>query len=971
VVTPGGQRGGGRVLARRYHLQRVLGRGAMGAVWEAEDTFLRRTVAVKEVVIPGSLSPDERAVSVERTLREARAIARLGHPNVVTLFDVLDEDARPWVVMELVPSRSLAEVIKEDGPLHPLRVATVGLAILGALEAAHAAGITHRDVKPGNILLGHDGRVKLTDFGIARAVGDDTITGTGLLVGSPSYIAPEIVKGQEAGAPADLWGLGATLYAAVEGRAPFSGGDAMETLSKVVQEPPTPPVRAGSLGPALDAMLEKDPTRRARPVDARRLLLDVLRGGSDEPARPPRPAARPTPVPPPPPAPTGPGLADLLVPVWRDQPEGAPPGPPPAPARTGAGRAGAAAGPATGRAGATAGPATGGASAGAAAAGAAGVGTAAAGAAGVGAAGIGAAAAGVAVRGAEAPAVSPPDPTPTPEAPTPDAAAPTAADSTAVPADDPEAGAPAAAAVTSAAPAGSVPSDERAAPDTEAPGSPAPAADGPETAMLPTATPDTATPDTAAPEAEAPEAEAPAGSAAPEVEAPAAPVGSVEDLQGLSDLVDPDVADPDLVESDLDGDTRIDLGLPAGPGRPAPAAAAGPRTEPVPVALDPAEDVSSLVGDTADGAPEDAPVRPQDPPVAEPDQSEATVTLAADAAAAAVSPTGAASNAAPAAASNAAPTEAASDAAAAAAAPTAAYPVVERRAEDAVDEATVTLAAPRRGEPVREEPVTPRRPAYGAFGIGAPPDGDSELPTQMIAPLPFGGPAGGAPAEPARAFRAQPPTPGPLGFPAERPRSDRRRRSLAALLVAVGLVVVVVLGAGLLVRGLRGDGDGGGRAGGDPGGPTATAGPAPTPAGYTRYAGAGFQVAVPKGWPAEAQREGVVDVKQPGSNRFLRLITVESTSPALQQLTAAERQFAADPSYQDYRRVRLATVDYRGLDAADWEFTFTLNGVPRHVIYRGIVTGGKTYGLYLSTQADQWASSKGVLQVAADTFTTT
>src|SRR3954452_12788772 len=322
VVTPGGQRAGGRVLARRYHLQRVLGRGAMGAVWEAEDTFLRRTVAVKEVVLPGSLSPEERAVSCERTLREARAIARLGHPNVVTLFDVLDEDSRPWVVMELVPSRSLAEVIKEDGPLHPLRVATVGLAILGALEAAHAAGITHRDVKPGNILLGHDGRVKLTDFGIARAAGDDTITGTGLLVGSPSYIAPEIVKGQEAGAPADLWGLGATLYASVEGRAPFSGGAAMEALSKVVQEPPTPYVRAGALIPALDAMLEKDPTKRARPVDARRALLDVLRGGNDAAAPPaaPRSVGSPSsgaPAPPAAPAPSGPGLAELLVPVWR------------------------------------------------------------------------------------------------------------------------------------------------------------------------------------------------------------------------------------------------------------------------------------------------------------------------------------------------------------------------------------------------------------------------------------------------------------------------------------------------------------------------------------------------------------------------------------------------------------------------------------------------------------------------------
>ena len=303
MVTPGAPRGGGRVLARRYHLLRVLGRGAMGAVWEAEDTFLRRTVAVKEVVLPGSLSPEERAVSCERTLREARAIARLGHPNVVTLFDVLDEDARPWVVMELVPSRSLADVIKEDGPLHPLRVATVGLAVLGALEAAHAAGITHRDVKPGNILLGHDGRVKLTDFGIARAVGDDTITGTGLLVGSPSYIAPEIIKGQEAGPPADLWGLGATLYAAAEGRAPFSGGDAMETLAKVVQEPPTPYEKSRTLVPALTAMLEKNPNRRARPVDARRLLLDVLRGGDEAAGRsgasaPAAPPPQPRPAPP-------------------------------------------------------------------------------------------------------------------------------------------------------------------------------------------------------------------------------------------------------------------------------------------------------------------------------------------------------------------------------------------------------------------------------------------------------------------------------------------------------------------------------------------------------------------------------------------------------------------------------------------------------------------------------------------------
>jgi serine/threonine protein kinase len=151
-----------RTIAGRYRLDRVLGRGAMGAVWHAEDTVLRRAVAVKEVILPHGLSPSERAVACERTLREARSIARLAHPNVVTLFDVLDEDGRPWVVMELVPARSLAQLVREEGTLDPVRTALMGIAVLSALEAAHAAGITHRDVKPGNILIADDGRVKLS-----------------------------------------------------------------------------------------------------------------------------------------------------------------------------------------------------------------------------------------------------------------------------------------------------------------------------------------------------------------------------------------------------------------------------------------------------------------------------------------------------------------------------------------------------------------------------------------------------------------------------------------------------------------------------------------------------------------------------------------------------------------------------------------------------------------------------------------
>lgn len=290
-----------RTVAQRYRLDRVVGRGAMGAVWQAEDTVLHRTVALKEVVLPPGLSREDRAVACERTLREARAIARLAHPNVVTLYDVVEEDKRPWVVMELVKARSLAQVLKEDGPLDPVRAAKVGLAVLGALQAAHEASITHRDVKPGNILVGEDELVKLTDFGIARAAGDMTLTGTGLLVGSPSYMAPEVVRGEALGPTADLFGLGATLYCAVEGHPPFSGGDALSTLNMVVAEPPKPYKRAGGLRPVLDGLLEKDPRTRLTAIQARQMLLDAVRdnGAGGAPVTPRRlPADRSMPPPP-------------------------------------------------------------------------------------------------------------------------------------------------------------------------------------------------------------------------------------------------------------------------------------------------------------------------------------------------------------------------------------------------------------------------------------------------------------------------------------------------------------------------------------------------------------------------------------------------------------------------------------------------------------------------------------------------
>jgi len=273
-------------------------------------------------------------------------------------------------------------------------------------------------------------------------------------------------------------------------------------------------------------------------------------------------------------------------------------------------------------------------------------------------------------------------------------------------------------------------------------------------------------------------------------------------------------------------------------------------------------------------------------------------------------------------------------------------------------EATVTLPSrPLTG--AASPPAARRAPAYGSYG------GGDELGTQRIAPLPFGTPPSGR-QQPARAFRPQPPS-SPLDFQDERSRGDRRKRNAAALLIVVVLIAAVLAGGFLLVRSLRGGGD---PNAGAPPSASASLGPATIPANYTRYQGAGFSVGIPKGWPPAERPNGVVDAREPNSTRFLRLITVDSTRSALSQLTSAEQQFENDPSYGAYRRVKLEKVDYRGLDAADWEFTFTLDGVARHVLYRGIVTNNRTFGLYLSTPSDEWAKSTDVFRVAADTFRT-
>ncbi|MEW9519463.1 serine/threonine-protein kinase [Streptomyces tubercidicus] len=267
---------GGRLLAGRYRLADVLGRGGMGTVWRARDEVLGRTVAVKELRFPGGVEEDEKRRLITRTLREAKAIARIRNNGAVTVYDVVDEDDRPWIVMELVEGRSLAEVIRDDGPLPPRRAAEVGLAVLDVLRAAHAAGILHRDVKPSNVLMSDDGRVVLTDFGIAQVEGDPSVTSTGMLVGAPSYISPERARGQKPGPPADLWSLGGLLYACVEGVPPYDKGSAIATLTAVMTEPVDPPKCADGLEEVIYGLLVKDPAGRLDDAGARALLLDAV-----------------------------------------------------------------------------------------------------------------------------------------------------------------------------------------------------------------------------------------------------------------------------------------------------------------------------------------------------------------------------------------------------------------------------------------------------------------------------------------------------------------------------------------------------------------------------------------------------------------------------------------------------------------------------------------------------------------------
>jgi eukaryotic-like serine/threonine-protein kinase len=274
-----------RLLAGRYRLTGMVGCGGMGTVWVASDEVLAREVAVKEVTLSPALSEPEREEACERTMREARAAARITHPNVVTVYDVVVDNGRPWIVMQLIASRTLADIIAVDGPLPPPQVAQIGIDVLAALEAAHSKGILHRDVKPSNVLLDERGQAFLTDFGIATIDGDTSLTATDALVGAPSYIAPERARALPSGPASDLWSLGATLYAAVEGHPPFDNDDALATLTSIVTDAPAPMTCAGELAPLLAGMLCKNPDARPDPLAVELALRQVVEGA---------PADRPT-----------------------------------------------------------------------------------------------------------------------------------------------------------------------------------------------------------------------------------------------------------------------------------------------------------------------------------------------------------------------------------------------------------------------------------------------------------------------------------------------------------------------------------------------------------------------------------------------------------------------------------------------------------------------------------------------------
>lgn len=313
------------MIGGRYSLDREIGRGGMGAVWLGRDEVLGRPVAIKQVgQQPGGTSPD-----LVRAEREARIAARVNHPHVVAVFDLVNEDHKQWLVMEYVDGRTLAELIREQGSMTADQAATILAQVADALSAAHAAGVIHRDVKPSNILVTAEGQAKLSDFGIARAEADAALTQTGLVTGSPAYLAPEVASGKQVTPASDVWSLGATLFHALAGRPPYEVGDnVLGALYRIVNEPPPRLTNAGWLAPLVESSMTRDPTARWTMAD----VAEFLRQGPGAPV--PVPGGASYAVPPAEPVDPVEQTEVLTVPPVEPPaptPEAPPPSPAPAP----------------------------------------------------------------------------------------------------------------------------------------------------------------------------------------------------------------------------------------------------------------------------------------------------------------------------------------------------------------------------------------------------------------------------------------------------------------------------------------------------------------------------------------------------------------------------------------------------------------------------------------------------------------
>jgi serine/threonine protein kinase len=272
------------LIAERYRLVTELASGGMGVVWKGWDERLHRSVAIKQLRLQPGLSEADATIARNRAMREARNTARLHHPHAVPVYDVVEHDGQPCLIMEFLPSMSLQEAITQRGTLPPGEVARIGSELAKALTAAHRAGIVHRDVKPGNVLLAEDGTTKLTDFGISHAVGDATLTATGMLTGTPAYLAPEVARGQPASFASDVFSLGSTLYTAMEGVPPFGKDDnAMAVLHRVASGQYRRPQNSGALTPLLSQMLTVDPEARPSMTNVSRTLarLHTESGAAD------------------------------------------------------------------------------------------------------------------------------------------------------------------------------------------------------------------------------------------------------------------------------------------------------------------------------------------------------------------------------------------------------------------------------------------------------------------------------------------------------------------------------------------------------------------------------------------------------------------------------------------------------------------------------------------------------------------